>query len=214
MTVFINRSTRDALGIDTLERGIVLALLLLRNAGIANGKNDPYYSAIKISTNVRATGETYQANINATAKIPYHSNSALVSGMNLLRNLKEISNLTVTPTFNPLTPTESAPTLRDEPNTVNTLEKYLLWSSQVLAASILPAVDRIKINFFEEDPKEPSVLIDYSLPIDWSKYLLTNNLIEATKLINTRSIEIPDPEIPSILIGNDSGIGNLTFIGN
>jgi hypothetical protein len=215
MTSLIDKTTLESLGIDTLERGIVLALLLLRNAGIQDGKTGQYYSAIRISTSVRAGGETYQANINATAKIPYHSNTALVAGMDLIAHLSQISDRVVVPTFAPLTQTPNAPALPIKPNEIDTLEKYLLFYSQFLAASILPTVDRIKISFLEEDPTEPSVLIDYLLPLDWGKYLLTNNLIEAVKLIPRSTTPAPDPNIPSlVLIGNSYAIGNLTFIGN
>lgn len=134
--------------------------------------------------------------------------------MDLLKNLKDLTDLTIAPNFNPLTPTANAPTLPDEQLFVNTLEKYLLFYSQILAAAVLPVVDRVKISFLEEDPKEPTLSIEYSLPIDWRKYLLTNNLIEATKLINTRSIDISDPETPIILMGNNGNLGNLSFLGN
>lgn len=219
MTFLINKPTLDALGIDTLERGIVLSLLLLRQACTSAGKDSPYYQAIRISTNVRAAGETYAANINATAKIPYQSSAALVSGMNLLKYLKPLSTLRVDPFFAPISPTPDAPALPQLPNLVNTLEKYLFFYSQVLAASVLPIVDRIKISFLEEDPKEPSLLIDYLLPIDWDKYLLTNNLIGATKLLASLYIDVPplpdeEEEITNVLISNQGLIGNLTFIGN
>jgi hypothetical protein len=215
MTHFIDKSTRETLGIDTIERGIVFALLLLRNAGTREGKTGKYFNAVRLSVSVRATGNTYQANLSATAKIPYLSNAALLSGMNLIQNIKPISDLTIAPNFNPLTPTNNPPTLPEEPNAVNTLEKYLLYYSQILAASILPVIDRVKISFLEEDPSEPSVLIDYLLPIDWSKYLLTNNIIEATKLLATRIISEPIEEIPLLtLIGNNNAIDNLFLVGN
>lgn len=214
MTILPDKLTRDSLLIDTVERGIVFALLLLRNACTSKGKDYSYYNAIRIATNVRPSGNTFQSVINATAKIPYHSNAALLSGMDLLKNLKDLTDLTIAPNFNPLTPTANAPTLPDEQLFVNTLEKYLLFYSQILAAAVLPVVDRVKISFLEEDPKEPTLSIEYSLPIDWRKYLLTNNLIEATKLINTRSIDISDPETPIILMGNNGNLGNLSFLGN
>jgi hypothetical protein len=214
MTTLINQETLETLGIDTLERGITLALLLLRNACTSMGKNYSYFNAIKISTSVRQTGETYQANLNATAKLPYQSNLSLKSGMDLLGNIKEVSNLTVSPDFNPLSPIQNAPILPSLPSQVNTLEKYLFWASQIVAASVLPAIDKIKINFLEEDPKEPSVLIDYVLPIDWKKYLLTNNLIEATKLLVNRYVNTEEEETLIVSMGNLGAISNFTFIGN
>jgi hypothetical protein len=215
MTSFIAKSILEELNIDTIERKIVFALLLLRNAATQSEKTGKYYNAIRLSVGIRATGDTYQANLNATAKIPYHSLLALTSGMNLIKNLKTISDSTIMPSFSAIAPTMRAPQLPEEPSFINTLEKHLLWSSQILAASILPVIDRVKISFLEEDPSEPSVLIDYLLPIDWSKYLLTNNIIEATKLLAARYISEPIEEIPlSTLIGNDSGIDNLFLVGN
>jgi hypothetical protein len=215
MTSFIAKSIREELKIDTIERSIVFSLLLLRAAASEGGKTEKYYNAVRLSTNVRATGDTYQANLNATAKIPYSSPLALASGMNLIKNLKTISDSTITPSVGEIAPTIDAPELPEEPSSINTLEKYLLWSSQILAASILPVIDRVKISFLEEDPIEPSVLIDYTIPIDWSRYLLTNNIIEATKLLATRYITVPTEEIPlSTLIGNDGAIDNLFLIAN
>ncbi|MGL5874218.1 MAG: hypothetical protein ACRC2R_17925 [Xenococcaceae cyanobacterium] len=212
MVFFISRSTRDTLGIDTIERSIVLSLLLLRNACTSESKSSKYYNAIKISTNVRGSGDTYQATFNATAKIPYQSNLALLEGMNLIRNLKEISEIRVTPQFTPLTPIKNAPPLPNEPNSLNTLEQYLVWSSQILINRLLPIVNVIKMNFFEDDPTEPSLIIECSLPIDWGKYMLTNNLIEATKLIANND---SNPNNPSnVLIGNQGLINNLALIGN
>lgn len=217
MTILIDKATREILNIDTLERGIIMSLLLLRNAANAEGKDGAYFNSVRISTSVRQSGETYQANLNATAKIPYHSNLALLSGMNLIRNLKPLTTLTVTPSFRPLSPTPNAPLLPLEPAYVNNLERYLVWASKILAASLLPAIDRVKMSFFEEDPKEPSVSLEYSLPIDWKIYLLTNNLLEASKVtVSSYLNDLDFDAIPSAsnLLGNQSLVGNLTPIKN
>lgn len=218
MTVLLSKQTRENLKIDTLERGIILSILLLRSA--ANSGNVPglYLNSVKVSTNIRQTGESYQASFIGSAKIPYQSNPALLGGMDILENLKPLSTLTVTPNFLELKPTPNAPSLPAEPDRVNTLEKYLLWAAQILAASILPVVDRVKIAFFEEDPKEPSLLIDVNLPIDWSAYLLSNNLLAASKPLATRYLD-PDADSSqenetNSLLGNDSEVGNLTIAGN
>jgi hypothetical protein len=212
MTSPIDKTTLNTLNIDTLERSIVLALLLLRNACTSESKDSKYYNAVKISTNVRSLGNTYQATFNATAKIPYQSNLALLEGMNLIENIKEISQVRVTPQFAPLTPIPNAPSLPNQPFSLNTLEQYLVWSSQILINVLLPTVNVIKMNFFEDDPSEPSLIIECSLPIDWGKYMLTNNLIEATKLIASNYLN-PN-ESTTILMGNQGLINNLALVGN
>lgn len=218
MTVLLSKQVRANLKIDTLERGIILSNLLLRNAANNNGTERQYFNAIRISTAIRQTGESYQASFVSSAKIPYQSSTALLGGMDLFTNLKPLSNLLVTPSFAPLAPTPSAPILPVEPTAIDTLEKYLLWAAQILAASILPVIDRIKITFFEEDPKEPSVLIECNLPLDWRVYLLSNNLLAASKPLATRYLDPNSDSEPTdetnSLLGNNTPVGNLTAIAN
>lgn len=211
MTILLAKASREYLNIDTLERSITACLLLLRNACISEGQTYKYYNAVRISTNIRASGETYNANLVANLKMPYNSPSALISGMNLLLNLKELTVNNPIPSFLPITATVNPPQLPIEPNTVNTLEKYLLWASQTLAAFLLPQTERVKISFLEEDPKEPSVVIDLSLPLDWKIYLLTGNLIEATKLLVT-NYHSQQPNDSNF--GNQGTVGNLSLVGN
>lgn len=217
MTSLVIRSTRQNLNIDTLERGIILALLLLRNAANAEGKEGSYFNAVRISTSVRQVQDETIAVLNASAKLPYQSNLALLGGMNLFRHLKTISSLNVAPSFRPLTPIVNAPPLPYEPPTIDTLEKYLFWATKILGASLYPTSNLVKINFFEEDPKEPSTLLEYALPLDWKIYLLSNNLLEASKMLVNNYIgdTLPDgTPIASNLLGNQTLMGNLSSLGN
>lgn len=183
MVLLPAKSVRDSLGIDSIERGIVWAILWLRTANNhpSVAANFVYRNAIRIAFTVNAISPR----ITSEIRLRYDSPISLRSAADFITNIKPFSAI------NPgdfLKTSSATPDLAEvmpaDPPFVDTAEKYLGWLCFTLAASTFPSVDYVKISPLEE-ASEPTLSINLSLPFNYQRWLVTGNLIvSVNKLIN------------------------------
>lgn len=236
MTPLESKTTRDSYGIDTFERGFIYASLMLRasNTDPDNTKSkdkNPYYNAVRIAftfeTNTEEgiddTSKTYTtASVIVQAKIPYNSNLALKHGGYFIRYLKEYGNKDPNPFRISAPPTDSLYfTIYEDPDWVDTLEKYLVWCASNLVcgyeADYTSELKPVKIQILEEDTLGAAVQVDAQLIFDYQKFLQTNNVFYAIRQLTKTGCEFTfTPTEPSfdMNIGNNSTIDNNSVFGN
>lgn len=240
MTPLESKALRDSYGIDTFERGFIYAALLLRasNTDPNNTKSkdkNKYYNAVRIAfdfdvTTNQGTDDTSKsytiAHILVQAKIPYNSASALKHGGYFFKYLGEYGNNNPNPFALVAPPTaEILGTpyylIYDDPNWIDTLEKYLVWCALNLICGFeadLSIEDKpVKLQILEEDALGSSVQIEADLEFSYKTFLQTNNVISAINQLTKTGCQFTyTPTEPSrdTNIGNNSIISNDSFFGN
>ena len=196
MTVLESRAVRDNNGIDTFERSLVYAALMLRasNTSLASNpvdartgaeKKNIYYNAVRINAKFDAVNALgIDSTLTLSLKIPYNNQSALKQGGNFLENLGVYGN--VPPDAFLLKANPSVPNLfplPTEPLWVNSLERLAGWSATNLVGGFVSlngkVVPPISVTFSEEDSPSPNLLINALLKLNLAVYLEKNNLIAA-----------------------------------
>ncbi len=206
------KSERDLIGIDTFERGIVWSFLVMYFNATDTQKQIDTNIVNGILYNVSESNDG-NADLNISVNLPYNNRLASELGGNILESLLHISvfsfdNILINcpasdPAFVPID---------IEPVYVNTYEKYFTWTLQTVKSRLLDNDDnnanRISIRFFNDAPNFPSLRLQARIPIDYGKYLNTNNLVcSVKKLIDTTTT-------PSSGTGNNSIMGNDSVLGN
>lgn len=221
MTILVNKTVRDALNIDTLERGLVYSALLLRasntlNTPIGSGEETIYTNAVQLVTeNVALDNGSIFSIIDIHGKFPYNNQVALKHGGNFLTSLKVFSNddpnpflLTCNPTPNNILPIPA------EPPTVDTLEKYFVWCAQNLCIGLLnknPSnIENITFKFLEEDSNGPSLDIEVIMPFDLKVFYTEDNLMNAVKQIVSNLTESE----AQLFFNNVIAVNNQMSVGN
>jgi hypothetical protein len=217
LTILANRSDRLALGIDSFERGLIYSALLLRFANTSGDKSNPYYNAVRISQNPLNGGTlAWNPIILIEAKLPY-SSSALNAGVDLIGNLLTFGNLDPNPFSASCQASLSPVPIPVDPEHVNTLERYFFWCAVNLQCGFLSTnpmdLSVISIQFFEEDPREPSVVIKANLPYNHKKWICNSNLVEAVKNSIFASCTQAYVAVDSV-IDNNFMVGNLASVSN
>lgn len=216
MTPLDTKANRDLYGIDTFERGLVYAALLLRSSNTnpdntRTKQKNPYYNAVRIALNNTNTLVVIQG------KLPYDNNLALRGGGSFIKSLGVYDNadpnpfLYQAPASNPI-----KLTIIDSPFWVNTLERYFAWTASNLLSGFLDletGQQQGSIQFLEEDALEPSILLNVSLPINYNQFLNSGNLIYAIQsVISATSVIDADNNINEL--NNASLFSNNLLIGN
>lgn len=237
MTRLEDKTKRDNYGIDTFERGFIYAALLLRasntdpnNSRLPN--KNPYYNAVRLAFNFEVntdqekdeSSKSYTtAAVLVQAKLPYNSILALKHGGYFLNYLGEYGNNDPNPFAINAPETDALYyTMYNEPEWVNTLEKYLAWCATNLVCGFEAQIDLekkpVKIQILEEGVGGASIQIDAELEFDYHKFLQTNNLFYAIKqLIQTgcKFTYIPDNgTVYNANIGNSNAMSNDGLLGN
>jgi hypothetical protein len=188
MVALLDKTTRLSRGIDTIERQIIYAALASREA---SSGIEAYTESIKIAGPSTPSDSTAPSLLTIGVILDCARNKAFHSYLNILENINPYS--TVTPPQYDTVPASTGlvEELPTEPNTVDTLEKLLYWSGLILGSSTYPSLD-----YFSQASAESSegfqIAITITLPIDYGKYLLTNNLVESSIKIFDYHILTPD----------------------
>lgn len=173
MTILATIQQRNELNIDTHEKALVYAALLLRKA---NASLSDYKKAVRI-----ASSGDFPTKILIEATIPYDSINALGMGGNFAENVKVFSNNDPNPLKVSLESNNTS--LGQDPLYVDSLEKYFVFHClQWQQALMMINADILyfsKIQFLEEAPVEPSLKITLSIPYDYGSYLVNRNLIQS-----------------------------------
>ncbi len=137
MVALISKPEIQGRNIDTVEKAIVFGALALRAALVGTDNAHAENRAVVIG--VRATGQT-TAILSLDLTLPYDSYGFNVSGGLLLENLQELTSNSLsleTDLTLSSVQTDSGLTIPDYPEiTINTFEKYLLYYSKILWASV------------------------------------------------------------------------------
>lgn len=169
MTVLIDKSQRDSLGIDSFERAIVWSGCLLLSA--KNQSVNTYDKNFQISLDEETDEIVMQINLPLDMAIYWASMS------NYFLAIKTISETTATYSGDTLT---ANGTLESEPSTIDNLEKYFAWSCEKLKeyylTNNLDKKDNISINV---NPKTSTLDISIVLTYIASEYTASNNLLKA-----------------------------------
>ncbi|NJO93408.1 MAG: hypothetical protein HC820_01780 [Hydrococcus sp. RM1_1_31] len=214
MVQLISQQNRIEIGIDTFERAIVWAAFTLRaaNTSLDNPipkKENPYYNAIRINKQDTSQGETAATAINVSAKFPYDWEPFLSGMGDIFENVKEIADYDYEITTIPVTPSTGLfVPIEVEPPQITTLEQYFVWATVRLSKYLYPSFINVKYRFLEEDPVEPSLAIDVTLPYDFIKYSDTRNYLESVIAI-ALPLVTTDPNF-----SNSSQVSNVSIVGN
>jgi hypothetical protein len=175
MTTLISREARDDLGIDTLPRAIIYAVLILKSV---TQNNEALSDKVAFLPSVSSDGELVTANFVASVTLNYNPTETVIDGFKLWENILPLTALP-SPDFADSTASNPVPTnpLPIEPQTINTVEKYLYWACSILIASVSPNLEYCSLNFSNE---LPSVTILINLPFNYSKSLLGVNQLESS----------------------------------
>lgn len=214
MTYLDSKEDRDAIGIDSFERGFIYAALLLRhnitldlepNASQKNLYSDNVKIGI-INRNVNPlTNEYYNdelAVIAVKAQIPYERQQSLTSGGNFIQRLKSLSkqSYSLYPSVGTLQPSGLTEfTMPDDPNWVGSLETYFAWTAtQILwhyydlglwKNTFLSNLLSMKINLVDDNALEGFIQIDATIPMYYLLYLQSCNLLASVHSIIGRNLE-------------------------
>ena len=189
MTPLEPRKIRDANGIDTFERALLYAALMLRasNTNVDNvpaGKANKYLNASRIVVNLaNITQRGIEPTVKIEMKLPYDNQRALRHGGNFVESLGSCGN--IDGSFNePAAPTEpNFFPIPADPTWVTTLERYAAWCATNLigghAALNNKVAPPVTVDFLEEDTSGASLLIGALLKLGLYEYLRNNDLISA-----------------------------------
>lgn len=208
----IEKTTRDLIGIDTFERAIIFAVLLLRK-GLRQGQfetsNVVIFQSFSNQNNVKVL------NLTVECKIPYDSVQFNRSGGDFITSILPLGEASINPVYSGdfIPPTlNNRGLIPNEPIEVDSLEKYLIWA---ISNWVYYNKRQFPVQWdiwgylsFLEEARPPNISAKVVLPLDFDKYLETNNLIASVQP------KITTANLPTSLIGNNSLLGNNFLIGN
>lgn len=193
MATLIAKDARIALGINTIARNIVYAILALRGLtrSITTLKD-----SVQIEQTLKGDEDSIDGTFNAKIDLTVLPEAVNKQGMNLLGYISNLTEAT------PESPPAIAPAIGlaeempDEPAKL-TLERYLFWAGIVLACSTYPSQTYFKYTFNDRPTTgNPTLTLRFAIPFDYRKYLIRNNIIESIIQPFTHHITNPD-QLPS-----------------
>ncbi|BFM40734.1 hypothetical protein [Synechocystis sp. LKSZ1] len=205
MTVLPARLSRLALGIDSVERGIVFALIGLKQATLGLPATDPNKEAISLVNTVSIVDGVYRATLAAKVVLPfdktlYLQTAGSVSGSVLPVSEAEIDILGTSPTEEEHFP------IPEDPPEIETLEQYLVWLTLFWQQNFAsPTLNLVKFTNFLAN----NLVLEYAIPFDYLTYLKTQNLLKAV----LPQISGNEPEIPTF-VGNNFLFNNSIYLAN
>ena len=195
MVSLISKQTRDEIGLSSYWRAIVWAAISLK-ASISNpalkeaDPNYKYENNVRIALGRSIQQQALQAALTIEATFPYLKSEGINNAGQFIPYLKAFY------TGNPLLYTvDSCSTLAlegydvtgegtglpDDPDYVDTLEKYLVWVCWEGERSLLDPLPSqllpITVDFFEESTPDPTIKIKAVIPIDYVAYRASGNLV-------------------------------------
>lgn len=229
MTVLVGKAERDALGIDTFERGFLYAVLLLRannTSGIRDlprGQNR-HYNAVRIALDLdNEEEESIRSLVSIRVRLPYDSDQSLRGGGSFISSVEPFGDEEVEYNAQPLEPSpEKKMSIATEPAGVDTLEKYLAWTASNIICGYIAlnpeALPPMSISLNDSDTENPSLDISAELPIYYGLFLNTGSLLAAVQSVITlscsdRSVFVPGGDARDD-VGNQSSLSNMSTIGN
>lgn len=201
MTRLESKVDRDNRGINTCERGLLYATLLLiaSNTSPDNtnpGIDNPYWEAVKISfehgkllESVKGQENTFKEvdpRIIIEAHLPYNNNAATKAGGNYFEYIESFNNIDPNPFILSVEP-DPAPfiVIPNDAPWVDTIEKYLAWIASLIENQTYYYGDdypRIASTSFVTNTQGKSfILIEAKLSYNFSKFIQERNYLAALK---------------------------------
>lgn len=217
MTILETKQERDLLGIDSIERAIAYAAMLLyKSIKDPNNPDDTFNRSVTIAlANVNKPTAELQINAN----LPVDRYVAMDFGGNFIESLKKVSDIDPNPID--LSCDASSPdfmAIVQEPFTVNTLERFLYWACATAKANLIvtqvSSSNAININPQLENSEYPRVAITAKLPVDYRQYLRKHNILCTLKPLLTNPIQPFELADGAGTMGNDGTLGNDSTLGN
>ena len=182
MVALIPKTEIEALNIDSVERAIVFAALALKAAivGADNSNNKSRDVGLNVSINRDNTSD-----LDIDTLLSFNAYKFYTEGGNLIDNVIEFSAITPDLSnqlnYSVTSSIPSIPSIPDfDENSIDTFEKYLLYYSFVLLASIEDKNDKIvTISFLKGSPEQAKLKLNISIPIDVDKWLLGDNYLNS-----------------------------------
>lgn len=197
-------ATRNAIGIDTFERAVAWSALLLRSAYFAS-TDRAVQDAIQIGLAMNNTADGFVSNMVIRAVLTV-SNNALADGGDVLANLEERMEGSVSYTGINLGESWGGTLIDDTPPSITTLEQYFYWASQQLLASDVTKYRSFTIAPTFRGLNSPFTIDNVvNIPFDYGHYLTFNNLVGAI---------YPKPDPNAFPLNNYSGLSNDNQLTN
>lgn len=234
MTLLEPKAKRDSYGIDTYERGLAYAALLLRASNthplntLPKDKNK-FFGAVKLAFNFNAVKDAViTPSLIISAKFPYVSTEALLEGARFFDNVGDFGNKNPNP-INIVCAASNPKLLAigQEPVWVNSLEKYFIWiSRQLIIGHLLIDSDTqppISFKIAEDSNPDASITIDASLEFIYDIFLKQSAVLPAIKSVIGNTYVNPletgsgsggSGSFPVLSLGNVSDFGNSFNFGN
>lgn len=213
----IEKNDRDLIGIDSFERGIVFATLLLRQ-GLREANLES--SKVLIYQSFSQENNVKTPSLVVDVKIPYNSADFNGFGGDFIRSvlpfdedniLSEYSGDSVEPTLN------NKRIIEADHEEIESLEQYLIWCLSrwiFFNKQDFPNQwDSWGYLSFLEEARPPVISAKVVLAFDYEKFLITQNLISAVKP-RVKPNNDDDENNFTSLIGNDRLFGNSYLVGN
>lgn len=196
MTPLASKATRDSQGIDTYERGLLYASLLLvaSNTHPNNPTTNQYSQAVTLTFKrgsmeyTEGEEETIvnQINplINIKAYLPYDKQACFRTGGNYFEYVQSFNNIDPNPLLISIQPTNKGQDnkIATEPSWVNSLEKYFLWTAMNIDSQSYydPGyIRRAEITIADNSSGNPFIQVDATLPNEYHVFLRQRNLLSA-----------------------------------
>lgn len=208
----LGKTQRDLIGIDTFERAIVFATLLLRK-GLKQGELET--NRLLIFQSFSNQNNLKVLNLTIDVKMLYDSDKFNGTGGDFIEAILPFDDGSINPVYEGdfIPPTiNNQRLIPTEPMEVDTLEKYLIWALKnwiYYNKQQFPNQWDVfgYLSFFDE-ARPPNISAKVVLPLNYDKYLETNNLIASVET------KITTEQESSSLIGNSVLLGNNYLIGN
>ena len=186
MVTLLSKTKIQSLNIDTVEKALVFGVLGLRAALIGRNNSNTVDSAVSIKVLRR---NELEGNLNLEVYLPYNDYKLNTTGGQLLDSILEYSsNVPSLETEINLAsiPSTSGLVIPDyDENLITSFEKYLIYYSQILWASVPDKRNNaVSLNFLGNQ-ESSQVWLSINLPLDLNKWLLGSNYLDA--LINVVS---------------------------
>ncbi len=213
MTRLPSKDYINSLNIDSVERAIMFA-----GYGLKLSEEESSLSTdTAIEFNLKV--DRISSSVLMTVEIAYYLDDYLYTGGNLLESIRAItprgtSNIELYIDFD-VQPSESpTPKIPDFPNSINSLEHYLVYYSFILWASLPTDFSKIiNFTFLEgEDGGYPKVQLNIALPINFKKWLLGDNYINSVVRVVDK-YQVSDGNVLSLL-SNEQLLTNETLLTN
>jgi hypothetical protein len=212
MTNFLDKKTRDDIGIDSYERAILLSALLLKSALLEGDglykNNVTMVIEDKTLTPIDPENpDTFLSNlekvITINVKFPYKATDFLSSGGDYLQYIESLSSVTPKYLGSKLTPSPTPLNIVESP-LVDNLETFLAWLIATYLRLLQGYYDiywaTVGYSSLFDASDNSAFTARISLPIDYAKYTQTSNILESLKqtvlsveLVSLKSVENNNP---------------------